>query len=395
MPFEGLREFLLHLEAEDELARINREVEAVSSFEVSAILDRLQKKREKAVVFQNLKGFDIPMCAGVLGSFRRIALALETVERHLFSEWSHRKQGKWLNTKEVSDGQCSEVVIKGDDVDLFRLPVLKWNPLDGAPYITLGAVISKNPETGKRNAGVYRLMLQGKRQLGVNIMTGRHIAAHYAKAEAKGKPLEVAVAVGLDPAVVLAAATDLELDEDELEFAGALRGEPLRVTRCKTVNVEVPASAEFVIEGMIPPNIRAMEGPFGESNGYYGKPHLQPVLQVTAVTHREKPIYQATYSGKKPQEEHYIGAFNSAPQNVPEEEFVSQKRSVAALACGFYGRLKNGLTLSPVKLPLEDTEKAVRNWAEYGLEQSPASTKQHLGEVTCESSALPNTDQHM
>jgi 4-hydroxy-3-polyprenylbenzoate decarboxylase len=308
------------------------------------------------------------MCANVLGSFERIGLALETSKEKLFSEWFQRKQSRWPTPKNVPEGVCNEVTVKEENVDLYRYPALKWNLRDGGRYITLGVLISKDPETGQKNAGIYRLAVQGKQQLGVNMMPERHVTAHYAKAEAKGKPLEVAVAIGLDPTVVLAAATDLQLGEDELAFAGALRGGPVKVTNCKTVDLEVPASAEIVIEGVIPPKVRVLEGPFGESNGYYGKALLQPVLQVKCITHREKPIYQATYSGRAPQEEHFITAFNRVFPNGSSEDSFSRKISFSTLAFSAYGKLKTHLTSKPVKPPGDDMYKVAQNWTSYGLE---------------------------
>lgn len=363
MPFDGLREFLTYLEVNGELTRISKYIES-NSYEVSVILERLPKIQGKAVIFEDLD-FDIPMCANVLGTFKRIAMALETTEEKLFTEVQKRKQSNWLAPKWVSDKPFNVCIVKKDKVNLFKYPILRWNPYDAAPYITLGALVSEDPETGQSNVGIYRLMRQGKNQLGINITDNRHAYIHYKKAEAMGKPLEVAVAIGLDPAMILAAATDLEFDEDEYAFAGALRKEAVKITNCETINVAVPASSEIIIEGVIPPKVRVLEGPFGESTGFYGKPQYNPILKVEAITHREKPIYQATYTGKRPKEEHFIDVINKQIQNKPIKNTFSVKAS--NFLSDINDRLRLELTARKIKLPLKDKEKVTQNWAKYGL----------------------------
>ena len=367
MPFGDLRKFLSHLQDHGELARVSKELDDQQGFEVSAVLDRLQRSRGKAVVFEKLKSCGMPMCANVLGSFGRIALALETSEEKLFSEWAKRKQSAWPSPRLVFDGACSETAITEENVNLYSYPALKWNPLDGGRYITLGAVITKDPQTQQRNVGIYRLMILGRRHLAINMAPQRHITAHYGKAESMGKPLEVAVAIGLDPAVTLAAATDLKLGDDEFAFAGVLRGEPLKLTGCKAVDVEVPASAEIVLEGVIQPKVRVLEGPFAESTGYYSKALPQPIMKVKAIMQREKPIFQASYSGKPPQEEHFLTAFNCPNLNQSTKSFA-QKRTAKGILDGAHAKISRRITSQPVRLPGKDVDWVARNWAEYGLE---------------------------
>ena len=367
MPFEGLREFLSLLEARTELARVSKEIYD-NSYEISVILDKLQRMHGKAVIFENLKNYDIPMCANILGTLRRISMVLETNEEKLLDEWEKRKLSNWPIPKHVSDGPCKESVIKEEHVNLFRYPILKWNPLDAGRYITLGVLISNDPETGDRNAGIYRLMVQGKKQLGINMLETRHVTIHYKKAEALGKPLEAAVVIGLDPTIVLAAATDLKLGEDELAFAGALRKEPVKVTDCQTVDLEVPASSEIVIEGRIPPNIRAIEGPFGDYEGYYGAASYKPILRIEAITQRENPIYQATYTGKPPKEEHFITSTSTSPHHPSINNLNSLRNSISAIFRSAYHRLKLQMTAKPIKLPSEDIDKVANDWLDYGLE---------------------------
>jgi len=363
IPFEDLRAFMNCLEKRDRLSRISRQVDD-KSCEVSVILEKLAKKRGKAVLFENLKNSSMPLCCNVLGSLERLSMALETTEHDLFSEWNKRKTSSWPAPQIVSNGPCKESIISKEHVNLFNYPILKWNPLDGGPYITLGVLISKHPDTNERNAGIYRLMVQRKDQLGVNTLPRKHITVHYNKAEANNEPLEVAVAIGLDPVIVLAAATRLKLGEDELAFAGALRNEPVKLVRCQTIDVEVPASAEIVIEGKMPPRNRAMEGPFGEYTGYYGKAQEMPILKIEAITQRTHPIYQATYTGRRPKEEHIMTLVCGPEGDRP----LTAWQTLTYQARRFISKANRRLTAEPIRLPDTDIENVAKHWKEYGLE---------------------------
>jgi 4-hydroxy-3-polyprenylbenzoate decarboxylase len=367
MPFEGLREFLSLLETNNELARVSKEVNT-SPCEVSAILDRLQKLNGKAVIFETLRNYDIPLCANVLGTLNRVSMALETSENQALEAWTKRKISKWPVPLKVSEGSCKEAIIKQDDIDLNRFPILKWNPLDAAPYVTLGALISKDPETGDRNVGIYRLMVQGKNQFGVNLLEGHHALVHYLKAEAKDQLLEVAVCIGLDPAVLLAAAADLKLGEDELAFAGALRREQVKIVQCETVDLEVPASSEIVFEGIIPPKIRMLEGPFGESKGYYAKAFCRPILKLTAVTHRKDPIYQATYVGKQTKEADNIIFLDKASTNSSTDAFSALRKKLPCLYRESWQKIKSVTSSKRIELPVEAANRVAENWSFYGLD---------------------------
>ena len=190
----------------------------------------------------------------------------------------------------VDAGPCQEVVHEGDDVDLYKLPIPLYSEKDSAPYITMGVTISKDPETGVRNMGLYRNELKGKNRLGISAQTVR---VHLAKAERKGKGVPVAIALGVDPTLLIAAGYKAPYGVDELNMAGGLRGAPVELVKARTSDLEVPATAEIVIEGIALPNVREMEGPFGEYPGYYNPAIPKPVVQVTAITHRKKPIFLA------------------------------------------------------------------------------------------------------
>jgi UbiD family decarboxylase len=191
----------------------------------------------------------------------------------------------------------------------------------------------------------------------------KHIGIHYAKAEARDKPLEVAVAIGLDPTIILAAATRLKLGQDELAFAGALRNEPVKLVQCHTNSVEVPAFAEVILEGKMPPKAREIEGPFGEYTGYYGRAQEMPIMRVDAVTQRRNPIFQATYTGKPPKEEHVITSLCG-----PEMERPQGWGGTADKAYRLASSVKRHFTEKPIKLPETDVKKTKDRWREYGLE---------------------------
>lgn len=366
MPFTDLRSFISFLESKSELAKVTRQLDN-KTFEISAILDRLPKVNGKAVVFEKLKDSKIPLVANILGTTKRILLSLETNEPDLHVEWDKRFNSEWVKPKEVSDGICQEKIIKKENVDLQKYPVFKWNPLDAAPYLTLGVLISNDPETDERNAGIYRLMVQGRNQLGINLQEGRGAMLHYRKAELKNQPLEVAIAIGLEPTVLLAAATNLKQGEDELAFAGALRKEALRITKCKTVDVDVPSTSEIVIEGVIPPKIRVLEGPFGESTGFYGKAKLQPIIRVSGISERENPLYQCTYTGKFPKEEHFISSASGYNHDLFTKRLFLSTKETSRVLKSISGRLKLELGSKPIRLPSDTVDLTSKNWTSYGL----------------------------
>ena len=356
------------LNGRGELAQIQNEVDA-NSYEVSAILERVQELHGKAVIFEKIKNYHIPLCANVFGTFKRAAMALETTEQKLYAEWNNRKLSSWIEPELVSDGPCKECLIAEENVNLYKFPILKWNPLDAAPYITLGVVISQDPETGQRNAGIYRLMLQGKNQLGICLLDRRHAEIHYRKAEALGKPLEIAVAIGLDPTIVLAAASGLKFGDDELAFAGALRGAPVKVAKCNTVNLQVPASAEVVIEGVLPPKVRALEGPFGESNGFYGKSSYRPVLKVKTITHRQNPFFQATYTGKPVKEEHIITHLANCQPHLQESNKIQAFNNLPNQFHNVEKKINLLMKAQRIQLPDQARRKVKQNWSFYNIEQ--------------------------
>ncbi len=298
MPYRDLRAFLERLEKEGEVLKVEVEVDLL--YEVGAVcrlaLDRGGVEGNKALYFSRPRGHTHPIAVNLLSTRRRYCLALECNPDEVHQEWIRRTKNPIL-PRMVRDGPCKEVVHVGKEVNLFQLPIPTWNDGDGGPYITFPCHISKDPDTGLRNAGMYRAMVHDERTLGILAGPYRHIRNHFEKAHAQGRSLPVAIAVGLDPAIYATTVASFPFGVDELSMAGALRGEPVEMVRCETIPLEAPATAEVVIEGEILPGTVREEGPFGEFTGYYGDRAPRPIIEVKAITHRKDFVFQETYTG--------------------------------------------------------------------------------------------------
>ena len=302
--------------------RVTAEVDP--HLEVTEIVDRVVKAGGPALLFENPKGSQHPLLINQFGTERRMCLAfgadsLDDVGRRLGDVLEMQPpQGlaekvrglKKLKSiadsqpKTVRSGPVQEIVLTGDDVDLRRLPVQTCWPGDGGPFITLPAVITKDPRTGGRNVGMYRLQVLDERTTAMHWQIHKDGRADYLLADGK---LEVAVALGLDPVTAYAASAPLPKHVDELLFAGFLRGEPVELVDGKTVDLEVPANAEIVLEGYLEQGELTEEGPFGDHTGFYTPAEPFPVFHVTAMTMRRDPIYQTIVVGKPPQEDAWLG----------------------------------------------------------------------------------------
>ncbi|MCH7477843.1 MAG: UbiD family decarboxylase [SAR324 cluster bacterium] len=298
MPYRDLRAFLERLEREGEVLRVEEEVDLM--YEVGAVcrlaLDRGGVEKNRALYFSRPKGHTHPLVVNLLSTRKRYCLALECNPDEVHREWIRRTE-KPIEPRIVKEGPCKEVVHVGEEANLFQLPIPFWNELDGGRYITFHSHISKDPETGVRNAGMYRAMVHDERTLGILAAPYRHIRHHFEKAHASGKSLPVAIVIGMDPSIYAATVATFPFGVDELAMAGALRGEPVEMVPCETIPLEVPATAEIVIEGEIPPGVLRDEGPFGEFTGYYGDRAPRPVIQVKAITHRKDFIFEGSYEG--------------------------------------------------------------------------------------------------
>ena len=342
-PFADLREFIALLEERGELRRITAEVDP--ELEITEICDRVVKGGGPALLFENVKGSSMPVLINALGSEARtnLALGVERTEdlpnkvEDILALLDKRPAGlidkikmlpklKDLTAvfpKTVKNAPCQEVVHTGNDVDLTKLPVLKCWPQDAGRFITMPMFISRDPEHGKSNCGMYRLQIYDKNTTGMHWHKHHGGAAHEDKARWKGLDrIEVAAAIGGDPTCVFCAAMPLPDDLFEMIFAGFLRGKPVEMVKCKTVDIEVPATAEIVLEGYVPMDEMRREGPFGDHTGYYSLADDYPVFHVTAITHRTDPVYMTTVVGKPPMEDCYMaGAIEHLVRPVLQKQF--------------------------------------------------------------------------
>ncbi|MGD0237393.1 MAG: UbiD family decarboxylase, partial [Syntrophorhabdales bacterium] len=303
MPYNDLREFIDRLEKEGELVRVRAEVDP--DLEIGAIVRKVFDKRGKAILFENIKGHQMPLICGAMDTFKRYALGVGS-EPHPRAILKKNLEAvrKPIPPIMVDKAPCQEVVLTGDEVDLNRFPVPKWNSLDGGKYIgTLGLVIVKDPETGIRNVGMYREMIEGRNQMG--LLATQQVGVILTKHRDRKKPMPVVTAIGVDPSLLAASCLRLALGYDEFAAAGALNGKPIPLVKCKTIDLEAPANAEIILEGEIPLDTSTweVEGPFGEFSGYYGNVvDKLPTIQVKAVTMRRNAIFQGTLEGRPPSE---------------------------------------------------------------------------------------------
>jgi 4-hydroxy-3-polyprenylbenzoate decarboxylase len=327
--FRDLREFAAHLERMGRLRRVTAPV--CRDLEITEITDRVSKSaadRNVALLFERVEGFDMPVLVNAFGTADRMASALGVAQLDELGE----RVAKLLDLKlpgtfaerlaklgtlfdlvkagprRLTRAPCQEVV-ETTAPSLAALPVLRCWPGDGGRYITLPGVFTRDPRTGQRNVGMYRLQVFDDHTLGMHWQTHKGGAEHHRVAleAATTERMPVAIALGGDPAMIYAAAAPLPPGVDEVVFAGWLRGEGVELVRCVTNDLEVPAHAEIVLEGYVDPRERRLEGPFGDHTGYYSLARDYPVFHLTAVTRRARPIYPTTIVGRPPQEDYWLG----------------------------------------------------------------------------------------
>lgn len=307
-----LHEFLKVLEEEHELAKIRVEVDP--KHELGAICKiHNERPNSPALLFEKVKGHGMPVVGQLLGSDRRVALALGLSQENAFDE-TVRRASNPLPTRLVFSGPCQELVFEGSDVDVTKLPLCTNNPLDGGPYITAGHVILNDPEYGK-NLSIYRMMLVSKNEVTIRFTPGHDGHDFIKNAEKRGdKKFEVAVCIGVPPSVYVASQFEPRIGVYELEIAGGLAGEPIDVVKCRTMDLEVPALAEIVLEGELTlPAKTGNEGPFGEFCGYTTqRVPGERIMTIKAITQRRNPIYHNIWLGKPPHEHLYVDALTYA-----------------------------------------------------------------------------------
>ena len=326
MHYQNLSEFIAALESAGELKRIPFEVDP--HLEITEFADRAAKSGGPALLFEKPKGYSMPLVINLFASDKRMKMALgvESLDdiAQRITDFIQLKVPEGLMgklkmlpmlaeigsffPKTVSSGPVQEVV-KTDNLSLDEFPILHCWPQDGGRFITLPLVFSKNPTTGKRNCGMYRMQVYDSKTTGMHWQLHKQGADHYRQllAEGKQKRMEVAVAIGADPAVMYSAILPLPPEIDEMMMAGFLRSKPVEMVKCKTVDIEVPAEAEIVLEGYIQLGELRSEGPFGDHTGFYTLPEDYPVFHLTAITHRKKPTYACTIVGPPPMEDYWMG----------------------------------------------------------------------------------------
>ncbi len=350
MAYRDLRDFVRKLEKEGELKRVRTEVDP--NLEITEIVQRVGRDRKHALagsagkgtqpemavpldgvgpalLFEKVRGSRVPLLVNTFGSVRRMCLAFEVgaldevagrirgfldmqSPQGLFDKIKMLPKLAELGSffpKTVKTGDCKDVRRHGDDVNLFDFPILKCWPQDGGRFITFPLVFTRNPETGKRNVGMYRMQVYDERTTGMHWQTQKHGAEHFRRARAANPDgrIPVAVAIGADPATALAGMLPIPPDLDEMMFAGFLRRDPVEMVLCETNDLEVPANAEIVLEGYVNLNEMRTEGPFGDHTGFYSLEGEFPVFHVECVTHKKDPIYLTTVVGPPPQEDFYMG----------------------------------------------------------------------------------------
>jgi len=345
LKYSDLREFMAFLEERGELVRIKHEVDP--NLEMTEISDRTLRAKGPALLFENPKGYDTPVLCNLFGTPDRVAMGMgqENVSalrdvgtllaflkepeppKGLRDLWEKRhdfKQVLNMPVKQIKNPLCQEVVIEGDDVDLDKLPIQTCWPGDKAPLVTWALAVTRGPEKERQNLGIYRMQKIGKNKLIMRWLAHRGGALDYREFQKRfpGKPYPVAIALGADPATTLGAVTPVPDTLSEYAFAGLLRGEKTQVAKCLGNDLQVPATAEFILEGFLHPGEEAEEGPFGDHTGYYNEVESFPVFTIDRITHRKDPIYHSTYTGRPPDEPAVLGvALNEVFVPILQKQF--------------------------------------------------------------------------
>jgi 4-hydroxy-3-polyprenylbenzoate decarboxylase len=368
------REFLDLLEQRGQLRRIKTLVD--SDLEVAEIANRMLQCGGPGLIFENVKGAKYPVAVNIMGTVERICWAMNMTQPEELEDLGRKlamlqqpkppkkiaqavEFGKVLfdvlKAKPSRDffPACHQVVVEGEDLDLNSLPLIRPYAGDAGRIVTLGLVITKDCETGTPNVGVYRLQLQSKNTMTVQWLSVRGGARHLRKAAEQGKKLEIAIALGVHPLIIMAAATPIPVDLSEWLFAGLYGGKGVKLAKCKTVDLEVPADSEFVLEGTITPGEESIDGPFGDHMGYYNQSKSCPLIRFNCMTHRKDPVYLTTFSGRPPKEEAMMAiALNRIytpilRQQVPEivdfflpMEALSYKAAIIAIDKAYPGQAR-------------------------------------------------------
>ena len=345
MKYRDLRDFMQQLEQQGELKRIVRDIDPC--LEMTEICDRTLRAGGPALLFENAKGYSIPVLGNLFGTPKRVALGMGEDSVHALREvgklLAFLKEPEppkgvkdaWekfpvfrkvldMAPKLVKGASCQEVILEGDEVDLARFPIQTCWPDDAGPLITWALVCTRGPHKERQNLGIYRQQVIGRHKVIMRWLAHRGGALDFRDWQQAypGKPFPVAVALGADPATILGAVTPVPDTLSEYAFAGLLRGSKTELTKCITHDLQVPASAEIVLEGFVYPGEEADEGPFGDHTGYYNETDRFPVFTIERITHRRDPIYHSTYTGRPPDEPAILGvALNEVFVPILQKQF--------------------------------------------------------------------------
>jgi len=325
MAYADLRHFLSKLEEMGELRRVQQEVDW--KYEIGAWTRYSDDLRPQgpALLFENIKGYPkgYRVLTDAVGSYRRLAIALEAdpdmSKKDLIDLFRERLKTR-LKPNLLSTGPVKENILKGDDIDLLKFPVPWWSPRDGGRFIgTWHGVVSKDPRTKEVNMGMYRVEVQGKNICTVGFLPGQHLGIHFAQKQLSREPLEVAVVIGADETIPIVSSSGIPYGLSEFEVAGGLRKEPISLVKCETVDLEVPANAEIVLEGKLYTDMehRLPEGPFGEYLGYHGGSiRMRPILELSCIMHRNDPILRGSMGGRPTTEWAILYSVNGAAHGL-------------------------------------------------------------------------------
>lgn len=316
------------LERNGDLLRLSRPIDW--SYEAVALTRQTSDLQGPALLFDNMKDSTFPCLSGLFAARRRVAWALGVDEDSLMESYREGEKRFLAPTMTESTPACQEIVLTGDDIDLYALPILRHYELDAGRYITAGLQVAKDPISGVRNVSIHRMLLLDKRLLTVYAPPGRHLRTIIERHHERGGIAEIATVIGAEPATQIASQARAPYGVDEFGIAGGMRGEPVELARCATIDVEVPASAEMVIEGRTIPGRLDSDGPFGEYPGTYSAARPTPVMEVTAITMRRGAMYQNTLTGMPMTENHWMMepaatalAFQEASKITPEVRAIN------------------------------------------------------------------------
>jgi len=289
LPYDDLRSFILDLDEAGQVIKIDAELSP--SFEIAAALRYLDGRSDKTIFFSRVKGYTLPIVGNLFQSYRSIAAALGIKDNQKVTDEYLKRSGARIKPEIQKFGPVKEVILK-EDIDILKvMPVLTHHEKDAGPYFSSAVTIARDPQTGIRGMGIHRIQVKGKNKIGI-FLGSPPLSRFLSLSDAQGKPLEIAIIVGMDPLTFLASITYAPEGIDKFDLAGGLRGKPVELVKGETVDIEVPRYAEFVMEGQILPGVRETEGPFGESSGAYLTVQ-NPVAHINCIYHRKQPIYHA------------------------------------------------------------------------------------------------------